>query len=824
MSGSAGGNRISRAAVEKTVQDYIDNVLSKFPGFKDAKATGSYNTGTKQDFGDIDLIVHLDSKDKKLVKQDLAKYFASLPDSVIVPFKSDKYKGKKSLSSGELVTVLYPISGVPDEFVQIDNIVSISEEESTFKNTFLDYPAEVQGLLLGLAKVICLEEDPKKIFARLGITNVPELEANQEYEFNLSSAGLTLRIVTLDNFKELDRTEVWKSSNWSVVKKLFDNYNIDGDFKTLLQDLKSKLKNERSKNRIKGIFKSMVSIKSGEVDTPKGDNKQAALDAVSSLLENKLFKGLVRELILPLIEADSKKTVAIYPGGFKPPHKGHFKAVKIVLEKFPQINKFIIYVGSGTRNGITSLESKDIWEIYEKYLPSNIEIQLTSSPVKATYKYAETHPDEHIIWVEGVRPNNSKDLADIASKTGAISDYKNIELAIIDTQLDESGTDARQALKKGQEAFLPFIPEEVKEKTKIFNTLSKVVTELVTNTKVICDKCGWTWKIADGGKDLYICHNKLPDGSICEHDNNPNLNEGTCDYDTDVKTGKKLDTPGGLEEGKQVGPLYHYTSADGLKGILQSNKINTSEENYLGNELYYISFTRNKNFYKKGSNFGVKTDYRITLDGDKLSDKYKITPFAYRPGWNYEDNWEYDWLEDEPESVVRDFFNNTGDYDEQEERISFKDPEDGIDNIKNYILAVNKVEDLKEGKENNDYKKYIPGLTKYMIDQGMNIKPLPVVKFINNDKANAENVFGKTAFYNPEEKSITLFTMNRHPKDVLRSFSHEMVHHMQNLENRLNNINTTNTNEDGDLPEIEEEAYKLGNMMLRTYEDSKKNK
>jgi hypothetical protein len=127
---------------------------------------------------------------------------------------------------------------------------------------------------------------------------------------------------------------------------------------------------------------------------------------------------------------------------------------------------------------------------------------------------------------------------------------------------------------------------------------------------------------------------------------------------------------------------------------------------------------------------------------------------------------------------------------------------------------------LKEGKENNDYKKYIPELTKYMVNQGMNIKPLPVVKFINNDKANAENVFGKTAFYNPEEKSITLFTMNRHPKDVLRSFSHEMVHHMQNLENRLNNINTTNTNEDGDLPKIEEEAYKLGNMMFRNWEDS----
>ena len=647
MSGSAGGNRISRAAVEKTVQDYIDKVLSKFPGFKDAKATGSYNTGTKQDFGDIDLIVHLDSNDKKLAKQDLAKYFASLPDSVIVPFKSDKYKGKKSLSSGELVTVLYPIIGMSDEFVQIDNIISTSEEESTFKNTFLDYPAEVQGLLLGLAKVICLEEDPKKIFARLGITNVPELEANQEYEFNLSSAGLTLRIVTLDNFKELDRTEVWKSSNWSVVKKLFDNYNIDSDFKTLLQDLKSKLKNERSKNRIKGIFKSMVSIKSGEVDTPKGDNKQAALDAVSSLLENKLFKGLVRELILPLIEADSKKTVALYGGGFKPPHKGHFEVVEKALEQFPQIDEFIIYVGSGTRDGITQAESLLTWDIYKKYLPLKVKVEPAKSPITAIYEYIENHQDEDVIWVIGARDGKDDDFVDLASKTKGIGKYENVELAPIITQSDTSGTDARQALKKGQEAFLSFIPEKVKEKTEIFNTLSTVIQEIVTATEVICDNCGWKWKIADGGKDLYICHK-------CGYDNNPALNE-----------------------------------------------------------------------------------------------------------------------------------------------------------------SLNKT---------NDYKKYIPELTKYMVNQGMNIKPLPVVKFINNDKANAENVFGKTAFYNPEEKSITLFTMNRHPKDVLRSFAHEMIHHEQNLDSRLNNIGTTNTNEDGDLPEIEREAYEKGNMMFRNWEDSIKNK
>jgi hypothetical protein len=118
----------------------------------------------------------------------------------------------------------------------------------------------------------------------------------------------------------------------------------------------------------------------------------------------------------------------------------------------------------------------------------------------------------------------------------------------------------------------------------------------------------------------------------------------------------------------------------------------------------------------------------------------------------------------------------------------------------------------------------IVSLTKYMLNNGMNISPLPKLKFIDNDKENAGELLGKTAYYNPLEKSITLYTLNRHPKDILRSYAHEMVHHVQNLENRLNNINTTNTNEDGALPEIEKEAYEKGNMMLRNWEDNIKNK
>jgi hypothetical protein len=76
-------------------------------------------------------------------------------------------------------------------------------------------------------------------------------------------------------------------------------------------------------------------------------------------------------------------------------------------------------------------------------------------------------------------------------------------------------------------------------------------------------------------------------------------------------------------------------------------------------------------------------------------------------------------------------------------------------------------------------------LTQHMIDKGYNIQPLPSVKFIGDDSSNAEDFFGKTAYYDPGKKMIVLYTYGRHPKDIVRSFAHEMIHHMQNLENRL---------------------------------------
>ena len=120
-----------------------------------------------------------------------------------------------------------------------------------------------------------------------------------------------------------------------------------------------------------------------------------------------------------------------------------------------------------------------------------------------------------------------------------------------------------------------------------------------------------------------------------------------------------------------------------------------------------------------------------------------------------------------------------------------------------------------------DYKQQIKDLTKHMVKKGMNILPLPKVIFKHGDQENASQFLGKTAYYSPSDMTVVLYTEGRHPKDIVRSFAHEMIHHVQNLEDRLGGINTTNTMQDDHLNDIEREAYTKGNMTFRNWTDSK---
>ena len=360
---------------------------------------------------------------------------------------------------------------------------------------------------------------------------------------------------------------------------------------------------------------------------------------------NSLTKSLISELV-----GDNLVT-AVYGGGFKPPTKGHLEVVQTALSDFPEIDKFIIYVGSGERNGITQAEAILIWDIYKNYLPAKVEIQPSKKgPIGEIFSYAKNHPEEVVYFIIGARDGNENDLQDVALRTTGVEDkYANVKVKIIQTSdAGVSGTRAREAAKQSPEAFYQFLPSNLTddEKIEIFGYIQDVVTEVVTDDKVICNGCSWEWDIADGGDDLYMCHK-------CGYDNEPNQLNENASYSKDINIKEKIDQ-----------------------------------------------------------------------------------------------------------------------------------------------------------------------LTQHMLDKGYNIEPLPTVEFVDGDSDNARDFFGKTAYYNPNNQTITLYTEGRHPKDIVRSFSHEMIHHIQNLEDRLGDVSTTNTMEDDNIDKLEQEANLKGTMTFRNWTDS----
>ncbi len=364
---------------------------------------------------------------------------------------------------------------------------------------------------------------------------------------------------------------------------------------------------------------------------------------------------LVDEILKGLLPENEEKTVAIYAGGFKPPTKGHFQVIKQALEEHPEIDELLVYIGKKERGGITQAQSLLVWEIYANYLPLKIELIPTSTPpIKAVYNYAKNNPETSVLWIIGAREGDEDDFGDIATRTKSVDNYPNIALAVTVTKTGASGTAARNAAKISIEKLIPLLPSELsdEETVEVYNIISNNISEKVIKDKIECDNCGWSWKIKDGGNDLYICHK--------------------CDYDNTPK---------------------------------------------------------------------------------------------YSPGWKR--------------------LNENASYSKD---INFKDK--------------------------------IIQLTKHMLDKGMNIEPLPKVKFVDGDSENARDFFGKTAYYSPDEQLIVLYTEGRHPKDIVRSFAHEMIHHIQYLEDRLGNISGTNTTEDDHLDKLEQEANLRGTMTFRNWTDS----
>jgi hypothetical protein len=118
-------------------------------------------------------------------------------------------------------------------------------------------------------------------------------------------------------------------------------------------------------------------------------------------------------------------------------------------------------------------------------------------------------------------------------------------------------------------------------------------------------------------------------------------------------------------------------------------------------------------------------------------------------------------------------------------------------------------------------KSFLPFAQKRM---GFN-KPPSI--FFDSDEQNSRKVLGKTAHYNPDSMEVVVYVDGRHPKDVIRSLSHELVHHTQNCRGDLNSDIAGETElgyaqNNPHMRNMESEAYEKGNLCMRDWEDSVK--
>ena len=95
--------------------------------------------------------------------------------------------------------------------------------------------------------------------------------------------------------------------------------------------------------------------------------------------------------------------VCLYPGKFKPPHKGHFAVVQDLSSR-NYITKVVVLISPKTIDGITAQQSLDIWKQYLQADPEpKVEVRIcdTESPVKDIYNYINSHPEDKTFYIVG---------------------------------------------------------------------------------------------------------------------------------------------------------------------------------------------------------------------------------------------------------------------------------------------------------------------------------------------------------------------------------------------------------------------------------------
>ena len=177
--------------------------------------------------------------------------------------------------------------------------------------------------------------------------------------------------------------------------------------------------------------------------------------------------------------------IALLPGGFKPPHLGHYNMAKYLADFADNV---IVRIGQKEREGIGKELALEIWSFYKEFDPDprakklTISVAQSPSPVKDVYDFVETTAPEGSTVILGL---GEKDASDGRyNNIPKFAEPRNIkaEIELVPPQAGGiSGTRMREIIKSNDKAeffkYIPdYLPEEIKEEiwSKLVDTTMPV--------------------------------------------------------------------------------------------------------------------------------------------------------------------------------------------------------------------------------------------------------------------------------------------------------------------------------------------------------------
>jgi len=204
----------------------------------------------------------------------------------------------------------------------------------------------------------------------------------------------------------------------------------------------------------------------------------------------RVSKGVTSEGIYTkgeILSEISGKRIALFPGKFKPPHKGHLQYVNKIANR-KDVDEVKIIISPVNRNEVNNEQALKIWNLYLAGANPKISVEVSEyrSPVQGVYEFVadsmKVSDGDTVLLIK-----SSKDVGDTRfDGAQSYAERKNpgvkVDYIIEDPVKSRDGTvysarDMRQAISVGdKDTFLKYLPNTV-DKDMIWNIVSSDIGE-----------------------------------------------------------------------------------------------------------------------------------------------------------------------------------------------------------------------------------------------------------------------------------------------------------------------------------------------------------